>query len=133
MGAIYASIDRLVAAHARQGRDRDRSIVCEMVKARQMSDLSERSAARPFDGDHANVVIEMLSRGITADLIHNGREKLFDRKSREATKAGDQSVPSKFLSFRRINFVKPVGEEYQAVVRLERTTERRVSDLVKKA
>jgi hypothetical protein len=51
MGAISASIDRLVAGHARQGRDRDRSTegrdrdrstVCEMVKARQMSDLSEK-------------------------------------------------------------------------------------------
>jgi hypothetical protein len=40
-----------------------------------------RSAACPFDGDHATVVLEILSRGKTADLIHDCREnELFDRK-----------------------------------------------------
>jgi hypothetical protein len=39
-----------------------------------------RSAACPFDGDPANVVLEILSPGKTADLIHEGRKKLFDRK-----------------------------------------------------
>ena len=39
-----------------------------------------RSAACPFDDDHANVVLEILLRGKTADLIHEGRKKLFECK-----------------------------------------------------
>jgi hypothetical protein len=32
------------------------------------------SVGGAFDGNHANVVLEMLLGGITANLIHNGRE-----------------------------------------------------------
>jgi hypothetical protein len=46
-------------------------------------------------------------------------------------KAGDQTVPSKFFAFERIHLINPVGEEYQAIVRLEWTTEGGVCDLIK--
>jgi hypothetical protein len=39
------------------------------------------SPACSLDRDHANVVIELLTRREAADLIYNGREKLFDGKS----------------------------------------------------
>jgi hypothetical protein len=47
----------------------------------QLVGSSPRSAACPFDGDHATVVLEILSRRKPADLIHEGRKKLFDRKA----------------------------------------------------
>ena len=37
--------------------------------------------ACPLDRDHANVVIELLSRSKAADLIDDGREKLLDWES----------------------------------------------------
>jgi hypothetical protein len=40
----------------------------------------KQSNVTPFDADDANVVFEMLSRGKTANLVHDGLEKLFDRK-----------------------------------------------------
>jgi hypothetical protein len=49
---------------------------------------SWRGPACPFDGDPANVVLEILSPGKTADIIHEGRKKLFDRKGCEAMKVG---------------------------------------------
>jgi hypothetical protein len=39
-------------------------------------------------GDPANVVLEILSPGKTADIIHEGRKKLFDRKGCEAMNVG---------------------------------------------